>query len=115
MKQIKMEMYVEGHPDEYSTRDQPVQPSFYDHYGFNELDGPPEEDDSDDLIYRRLLLKSLKPLTKSSPFTGALFIKMRSEKLATRQISGEYHLHPKPRQIDANFNDSLRHVVHHER
>ena len=31
--------------DEYSIRDQPAQPSFYECYGFNEWDGPSEEDE----------------------------------------------------------------------
>lgn len=31
--------------DEYSTRDQRAQPSFYDRYGFDERDGPPEEEE----------------------------------------------------------------------
>ena len=35
----------EANRDEYSSRDQPVQPSFHDSYGFDERDGPPEEDE----------------------------------------------------------------------
>ena len=35
-----MEMHIEDHRNEYSTRDQPEQPSFYDRYGFDEQDGP---------------------------------------------------------------------------
>ena len=31
--------------DGYSTCDQPRQKSFYDRYGFDERDGPPEEDE----------------------------------------------------------------------
>lgn len=29
--------------DEYSTQDEPAQPSFSDRYGYDERDGPPEE------------------------------------------------------------------------
>lgn len=31
--------------DEYSSRDQPAQKSFYDRHGFDERDGPPEEEE----------------------------------------------------------------------
>ncbi len=34
--------------DEYSTRDNPRQKSFYERYGFDERDGPPEEDDEEE-------------------------------------------------------------------
>lgn len=63
MEQIKMN--IEDNRNEYSTRDQPVQPSFYDRYGYDERDGPPEEEEEergyvddpeeplDELNYRR--------------------------------------------------------------
>lgn len=38
-------MHIKDDPDEYSTRDQPAQPSSYDRYGFDERDGPPEEEE----------------------------------------------------------------------
>ena len=31
--------------DEYTTRDRPVVKSFYDRYGYDERDGPPEEEE----------------------------------------------------------------------
>ena len=49
-----MKMYrdeADNHPkdsfDEYSTRDQPAQPSFYQKYGYDERDGPPEEEEDE--------------------------------------------------------------------
>ena len=35
----------EDDQDEYTTRDQPVAKSFYDRHGFDERDGPPEEEE----------------------------------------------------------------------
>lgn len=34
--------------DEYSTRDEPRQKSFDQKYGFDERDGPPEQEDDED-------------------------------------------------------------------
>ena len=31
--------------DEYTTRDEPVVKSFYDRYGYDERDGPPEQEE----------------------------------------------------------------------
>ena len=33
--------------DEYATRDQPAQKSFYDRYGYDERDGAPEEEEEE--------------------------------------------------------------------
>lgn len=33
--------------DEYTTRDQPVAKSFYEKFGFDERDGPPEEEEDE--------------------------------------------------------------------
>jgi hypothetical protein len=65
-RNIEPEIFGRGNFDEYSTRDEPQQKSFYDRYGFDERDGPPEgeeeergyQDDPDDipldeLNYRR--------------------------------------------------------------
>ena len=38
--------------DEYSTRDEPLQKSFYEKYGFDERDGPPEDEEGEDRGYR---------------------------------------------------------------
>ena len=59
--------------DEYTTRDEPAQPSFYDRYGHDERDGPPEEEE--ERCANRLmmaLVKISKPLSECSTFTGAL-------------------------------------------
>jgi hypothetical protein len=37
----------EDNRDEYSTHDQPAQPSFQDRYGYDERDGPPEEQEEE--------------------------------------------------------------------
>lgn len=37
----------EDNRDEHSTRDQPEQKSFRDRYGFDERDGPPDEEEEE--------------------------------------------------------------------
>ena len=39
-----MEINIEDNRDENTTRNQQIQKSFYDRYGFDERDGPPEEE-----------------------------------------------------------------------
>lgn len=38
-------MYAQVNRDEYSTREELVTKSFYDRYGYDERDGPPEEEE----------------------------------------------------------------------
>ena len=46
-RNIEPEIFGESNFDEYTTRDEPIQKSFYEKYGFDERDGPPEQEDDD--------------------------------------------------------------------
>ena len=44
---IEPDIFGENNMDEYTTRDEPTQPSFFEKYGFDERDGPPEGEEEE--------------------------------------------------------------------